>query len=257
MNNFYDVIAVDDANPKNRETFFARGLSLDRAQALALQLNNDGIATNTQTGLQGDSIDNRSVTATVVRSNRTGETVNEEVIESLTIAASGYEAMVTLANSFIQGSVSVEIEGETAKVTEINPKAGTIVLRYEDSSLISITDEASATYDTPSTNDVLSIINENHDSDVDGTETVFELTHVYIPNTLSITTSATGEITIIEGGGKYVEILINSLPIINGKTLKISYDYSLNDDTAIPAAEVFPWVPPVWVGTVRNPPFDS
>jgi hypothetical protein len=240
-----------------------RGATLDFAQNRKTYIEANGV-TITRTGsggFQGGTKSTQAVTEVrVERSERRGEADTTIVTEelSVTAATSGTRFYAELANNYTPSSVSATVNASGALSVGVEELSGNdIVILLKDGGEISTTDLVSATYSYETSAKLLAVSDEDHDSDVNGTETTFELDYVYMPETVSVSTNASGNISLIEGGGKYIEVLQNGSAIENGKTLKVSYSYSPQDSTTIPASGEYPWEVPSWVGTPQTPPFNQ
>jgi hypothetical protein len=270
MQNLYSVTYTDS---EGNSQYYAKGIDLDRAQSIKTNIGNAlTIAITGENGFQGGGkLQDIVSDLSVVRAPRTGTSIQTKttVTEALTVTASG-QTLFTLSNTPYPGTITVTVAGSSARPDVIwelvnQERTGGSAMINITHPTLSVGDAVSATYQYQTYANIITVTDESPNESPDGIRTTFSLNHVYLPGTLVVTTDvdAVSGKTVLEGGGTIFELKLGSGTLIrdyknriappSGITILASYQYALDDDTAVPASETYGGTPPVWVGTPLTP----
>lgn len=267
--NTYDVSYVRNGNIE----FYAKGVSLDKARALATALGSSiTLAITGDNGFQGGGQLKQAISGVrVTRSFKTGTVrdIQTRVTEALTVTTSGQEMFALSYVPLISGgNMTVTVNGSASRPDVvwdlINDTFGTPYL-YITVPTLATTDAVSATYNyVRSTTNPVTVTGETPSGSVNGTNKVFTTAYDYKPGSLVVTTSVdavSGKATVIDGGGVYFEVYHLShdtaVALPTGTTITVDYKYSPDDNAAIPAAEDHHTHLPAYAGQAVSQPFPS
>lgn len=258
----YDVVYTRSGKPE----FYARGLTLDIAQTIAASLTSAGtivLARTGSDGYQGGTTTTAAISnVRVVRSSITGtsyQTQKATTTEELVVATNG-QTLFNLAHTPLLDTMTVTVAGSSTRPNVIwqliNDQFGTPILLISEPTL-TVSIPVSATYNYATAANHVTITGETPTGTPNGSRTTYTTAHVYYPGSVSVTTTvdSVSAISVIEGGGTTFEVLGSGLPLETGTTLTVDYEYSADDDTAIPASETHTETLPTGTGTALHPPY--